>query len=128
MIPWYPVPTMFTLLSSFYIWTKNLTNISQLTSNNISCYKSHSELCPLKMATTETSWELLYRFYFFSPIIHCAIYLFIYIYIYIQTYIYICIYNIYIYIYIISFVHCLLRTNFLHSLCFLWHGYAKVSN
>ena len=29
----------------------------------ISCCKLHSELCPLKTATVETSWELLYHFY-----------------------------------------------------------------
>ena len=67
LIPYYaePTPAMFTLLFSFRIWTKNLTYISQMTSNNIiSCCKSHSELCPLKTATVETSWELLYRFYY----------------------------------------------------------------
>ena len=59
---------MFNLLSSFCIWTKHLTYISQLTSNNLtSCCKSHSELCPLKTATAETSWELLYRFYYCFP-------------------------------------------------------------
>ena len=69
---------MFTLLSSFCIWTKHLTYISQLTSNNItSCCKSHSELFPLKTATAETSWELLYRFYQCFPIIHCATILYI---------------------------------------------------
>ena len=35
LIPSYAVPAMLTLLSSFCIWTKNLTYISQLTSNNI---------------------------------------------------------------------------------------------
>ena len=86
LIPCYAVPAMFTLLSSFCIWTKNLTYISQLTSDNIiSCCKLHSALCPLKMATAETSWELLYRF------IHCATYIYIcvcvclYIYIYTHT-------------------------------------------
>ena len=64
LIPCYAVPAMFTLLSSFWIWTKNLTYISQLTSNIIiSCCKSHSELCPLKTASVKTSWELLYCFY-----------------------------------------------------------------
>ena len=59
---------MFTLLSSFCIWTNNLTYISQLTSNNITyCCKSHSEFCPLKTAKAETSWELLYRFYQYFP-------------------------------------------------------------
>ena len=68
LIPCQALPAMFNLLSSFCIWTKHLTYISQLTSNNLtSCCKSHSELCPLKMATAETSWELLYRFYYCFP-------------------------------------------------------------
>ena len=79
---------MFTLLSSFCIWTKNLTYISQLTSNNIiSCCKSDSELCPLKTPTAETRWELYIVFTSVFPIIHCVTYAYIYIYIYI----YICI-------------------------------------
>ena len=63
LISGYAVPAMFTLLSSLCIWTKNLTHISQLTSNNItSCSKANSGIFPLKTDTTETSWELLYRF------------------------------------------------------------------
>ena len=75
------------LLFSFCIWTKNLTYISQLTSNNIIyCCKSHSELCPLKMATAETSWELLYRFYqCFPHYTLCNLCVCIYIYIYILS-------------------------------------------
>ena len=61
-----------TLLSSFCVWTKNLTHISQLTSNNIiSWCKSHSELCTLKTVTAKTSWELLYRFFQCSS--HCTL-------------------------------------------------------
>ena len=87
MIPCYAVPAMFTLLSSFCIWTKNLTYISQLTSNNIiSCCKSDSELCPLKTPTAETRWELYIVFTSVFPIIHCATYAYIYIYIYIYIY------------------------------------------
>ena len=87
---------MFTLLSSFCIWTINLTYISQLMSNNIiSCCKSHSELCPLKTATAETSWEFLYRFYqCFPHYTLCNEYIYIYIYIYIQE-LYICITSIF---------------------------------
>ena len=87
LIPCYAVPAMFNLLSSFCKWTKNLTYISQLTSNNIiSCCKSHSELCPLKTATAETSRELLYRFYYCFPHYTLCNYNRIYIYIYIYIY------------------------------------------
>ena len=56
----YPHPQCSLYLFSC-IWTKNLTYISQMASNNIiSCCIWHSELCPLK---TATSRELLYRFY-----------------------------------------------------------------
>ena len=49
--------------SGLKTWNKNLTYISRLMSTNIiSSCKSHSELCPLKTATAETSWELLNRF------------------------------------------------------------------
>ena len=59
----YAVPVIFTLLSLSCIWTKTLTYISQLTSNNqISCCRSLLQLCPLKAATAETCWES-YRFY-----------------------------------------------------------------
>ena len=85
LTPCYAVPTMFTLLSSFCMRTKNLTNISQITSNNlISCCKSHPELCPLKTATAKTSWEL-YRFYQCFPYYTLCNFIYIYIYIYIIT-------------------------------------------
>ena len=45
----YPQCSLYFPLSAYGL------NRSQLTSNNIiSCFKSHSELCPLKMATAET--------------------------------------------------------------------------
>ena len=82
LIPCYAVSTVFTLLSFFCIWTKNLMYISQLKSNNIiSCCKSHSELCPLKIATAETSWKLLYCFYqCFPHYTLCNLYIINYIY------------------------------------------------
>ena len=54
--PCYVVPVMFTLLSSFCVWTKGLMYICQLMWNKIiSSCKSHLQLCTLKTATVETS-------------------------------------------------------------------------
>ena len=120
LIPCYALPAMFTLLSSFCRWTKNLTYISQLTSNNvISCFKLHSGLCPSKRATAKTSWEL-YRFYYcclhyihythytLSICIHICSYIqyihYLYI-IYIHIFIYIYILYIYIYIILYSYIY-----------------------
>ena len=62
LISCYAVHVIFTLVSFFCVWAKNLTYISQLTPNSkISCCESHSQLCPLKTAKAETSCEL-YRF------------------------------------------------------------------
>ena len=62
--PCYTVPVMFTF--SFCIWTKNLTFLSQLSSNNrISCCKSNLQLCPAKTTLAKTS---------VFPIIHRATY------------------------------------------------------
>ena len=99
----------FTLLSSFCIWDKNLTYISQLTSNNlISCCKSHSELCPLKTATAGIviSFSLV-----FCPLYTVQLILHIYVYIYIYIY-YIYIYNIYIYICVDNNFNILFMSNY----------------
>ena len=87
-MPCYAVTVMFTLRFHFCIWTKNLTYISQRTSNNIISYcKSNLQLCPMKRATAKTSWEYVV-FTSVFPIIDCATYMYIlYIYIH-RLYIY----------------------------------------
>ena len=71
---YYTVPVLFTLPSTFCIWTKNLTQMSQLTSNIIiSCCQSYLPNSPSKTARPKLVGNYIV-FTSFFPIIHCVSY------------------------------------------------------